>query len=298
MVKFLIAVGIILISIIFIIKTFSKPKLRFVGLFLFFVGIVLLIISSIIIIPAGQIGVSIFLGQVSPKPLKNGINLAPPYVTIVSFPTRLQELTLTNENAVEARVQNGLLIKTDCTTHYRINPDMAPEIYSLYAVSINELVNKILLPVVRTEIRNVISKYSVDELYSLKREEIAIEIENKLINEVSKKGIIIDRFLIRAIYFPKEVEEAIQLKLKAQQEAEAMTFKKQKAEEEAKIKIIEAKGLAEAQKIINSTLTPYYLQLEAIQAYKLLAGSSNTTFILLPTSPNATGIPLIINGIR
>jgi hypothetical protein len=67
---------------------------------------------------------------------------------------------------------------------------------------------------------------------------------------------------------------------------------------EAEIKIIEAQGLAKAQQIINSTLTPYYLQHEAIESYTKLAGSQNTTFVILPTSPNSAGMPLILNGAK
>ncbi|MCX7821633.1 MAG: prohibitin family protein [Brevinematales bacterium] len=297
MMKFLISILLIIISIILFVKPFKKLG-RLFSIFVFSVGLVLLLISTVIVIPAGYTGIYIFLGHVSDRTLKSGVNFVPPYVKIVYFPTRLQELTLADSNIVNARTQNGLTISLDCTTLYKINEAMAPKIYSLYATSLNELLNKIILPIIRTEIRNVISKYKAEEIYSSKREEIAKEIEKILIEKLSEKGVVIDSFLIRAILLPQEVEDAIQMKLKAQQEAEAMEFKKQKAEEEARIKVIEAKGLAEAQRIINSTLTPYYIQLEAIQVYKNLANSSNATFIIMPTSPNATGLPLIINGAR
>ncbi|MBT7331710.1 hypothetical protein HN799_00365, partial [Candidatus Woesearchaeota archaeon] len=64
----------------------------------------------------------------------------------------------------------------------------------------------------------------------------------------------------------------------------------------ADIRVIKAEGLAEAQRVINKTLTPLYVQHEAIEAYKTLAGSENTTFIIAPTSPNGTGMPIIIDG--
>lgn len=297
MTKFLVAILLIIISIFLFVKSFKKFS-RLFAFLLFLTGLILLIISSIIVVPAGYTGIYVFLGNVSKRTLRSGVNFVPPYVKVVYFPTRLQELTLADSNIVNARTQNGLTISLDCTTLYKIDESKAPKIYSLYATSLNELLNKIILPIIRTEIRNVISKYKAEEIYSSKREEIAKEIERILIQKLSEKGVVVDSFLIRAILLPQEVEDAIQMKLKAQQEAEAMEFKKQKAEEEARIKVIEAKGLAEAQRIINSTLTPYYIQLEAIQVYKNLASSSNTTFIIMPTSPNAAGLPLIINGAR
>ncbi len=298
MVKFLISIFLIILSFILFVKPLMKKGGRILAFIIFLAGSVLLLFSTLIIVPAGNAAIYVFFGRVSNRTLKSGVNIVPPYVKIVYFPTRLQELTLAETNIVNARTQNGLTISIDCTTLFRVNESELPVIYTSYATSIEEMLNKIILPLIRTEIRNVVSKYKAEEVYSSKREEIAKEIESIIKEKLSEKGILIDSFLVRAIFLPQEVEEAIQMKLKAQQEAEAMEFKKQKAEEEARIKIIEAKGLSEAQRIINSTLTPYYIQLEAIQVYKQLASSSNATFIIMPTSPNATGLPLIINGAR
>jgi len=57
------------------------------------------------------------------------------------------------------------------------------------------------------------------------------------------------------------------------------------------MKIIEAEGIAAAQKIINETLTPQYLQHEAIQAQIQMANSPNHTTVYIPSGAN--GIPLV-----
>jgi hypothetical protein len=62
-------------------------------------------------------------------------------------------------------------------------------------------------------------------------------------------------------------------------------------QQKAQIKIEEAKGIAEAQRIINSSLTPLYLQHEAIQAQESMANSPNHTTIYIPSGTN--GIPLV-----
>lgn len=62
-------------------------------------------------------------------------------------------------------------------------------------------------------------------------------------------------------------------------------------QQKAKIKIVEAEGIAAAQKIINETLTDKYLQHEAIGAQIKMAGSPNHTQIYIPSGPN--GIPLV-----
>ena len=61
--------------------------------------------------------------------------------------------------------------------------------------------------------------------------------------------------------------------------------------QKAQIRVAEANGIAQAQAIINKSLTPLYLQHEAIQAQVRMAGSPNHTQIYIPTGPN--GIPLV-----
>ncbi len=62
-------------------------------------------------------------------------------------------------------------------------------------------------------------------------------------------------------------------------------------QQKAQIKVEEAKGIAEAQAIINRSLTPLYLQHEAIQAQEKMADSPNHTTIYIPSGTN--GIPLV-----
>ena len=275
---------------------FDHRKSRIIGITGLVMAFILLLASMVVVIDAGENGLVIIFGKVEPKTLSNGINFVPPYANVVKYPTRIMEHTHSGENEIEARVNNGLTVKLDCTTLYSINPMMISEIYSKIAISIESLEDKILLPTLRTVIRNVVSRYNSEEVYSHKREIVATEIETDLREAVKSKGILIDKFLVRGMRLPEQVDKAIQMKISSQQESEAMIYKKQKAQQEAEIKIIEAQGLAKAQQIINSTLSPNYIQLEAIKAYRDLANSPNTTFVILPTSPNGAGIPLILNG--
>jgi len=75
--------------------------------------------------------------------------------------------------------------------------------------------------------------------------------------------------------------------LRIQQTHQLVEVEKQKAE----IKITEAGGIAESQRIINATLTDKYLQHEAIQAQEKMADSPNHTTIYIPSGQN--GIPLV-----
>lgn len=289
------SIGIFFFGSIFkVSKIFSKVG----GSGAFVLGFIILMASMIVIIDAGETGVVVIFGQAQKNALSSGINLVPPYANVYKYSIRIHENTQAEANMIEARVNNGLIVLVDCTTFYLVNKAKAVEIYQNYATTTDELVDKFLKPTLRTVIRNVISKYSSEEAYSSKREQVGLEVETNLRDSIASKGIIIDKFLIRGIKLPEEVDKSIQLKISAQQEAEAMQYKKQKAQQEAEIKVIEAQGLANAQRIVSSTLTVSYLQHEAIQAYKDLAESKNTTFVILPTSATSTGMPLILNATK
>ena len=87
------------------------------------------------------------------------------------------------------------------------------------------------------------------------------------------------------------VSDAVEEKLAAQQLLEEKETQKAIMKKDAEIRIEEARGIAEAQKIINATLTPNYLQHEAIQAQLKMAESPNHTTVYIPVGTN--GIPLI-----
>ncbi len=75
--------------------------------------------------------------------------------------------------------------------------------------------------------------------------------------------------------------------IKIDQTRQLVDIEKQQAE----IRIVEAHGIAEAQRIINATLTDKYLQHEAIEAQKKMANSPNHTTVYIPSGQN--GIPLV-----
>lgn len=62
-------------------------------------------------------------------------------------------------------------------------------------------------------------------------------------------------------------------------------------QQKAQIQVAQAQGIAQSQEIIANTLTPAYLQYEAIEAQKDETASPNHTIIYIPSGDN--GIPLV-----
>jgi regulator of protease activity HflC (stomatin/prohibitin superfamily) len=266
------------------------------------IGIIVLafLFRSIKIVQPGYVGVRVLFGKVVEPTLKSGFHFINPFTTVIRMSTRTQAYTMSGiaregrvrgDDAIEALTKEGLRVKLDLTIWYKIDPVKAGEIYETIGL---EYEDKIVRPAVRTAIRDITSRFTTEDIYSEKRPQVTAAIQEDTKGVLEERGIISEKVLVRNVALPDKVRDAIDAKLAAEQEARKMEFVLQKAEKEAEVKVVEAKGIARAQEIINRTLTSKYLQHEAIQAYKELADSPNTTFIIMPTSPEGAGIPLII----
>jgi len=142
----------------------------------------------------------------------------------------------------------------------------------------------------RTYVRDIVQKYDSGELKT-NREKIAQEVTTRLQKYLSATPFKLANVVVGNINYPAIVANAVEKKLAAQQLLSEKETQKEIARKDAEIRVEEAKGIAQAQKIINATLTPNYLQHEAINAQMKMAESPNHTTVYIPVGNN--GIPLV-----
>ncbi|MBM3253635.1 MAG: prohibitin family protein [Candidatus Omnitrophica bacterium] len=217
------------------------------------IGLVLGILFSMIrVVPAGYVGVVDFFGQVSPNPLNSGINFVNPLARVVNISIRTQE----DMEIMNVPSKEGLNISLDISVLYRLDPAKAVQVYKTIGYGYKDIV---LTPQFRAAARGVTVGHEAKALYTSEREVLAQAIYDSLKTLVAERGIIIERILLRAITLPPTISQAIEQKLKAEQEAERMKFILQKEQLEAERKRVEAGGIRDAQAIINQSLTEQYL---------------------------------------
>ena len=100
--------------------------------------------------------------------------------------------------------------------------------------------------------------------------------------------------LIRSINLPDQIKEAIESKLKTEQEALAYEFRLRREESEAERRRIEAEGIAAFNRIINASLTDQILKQRGIEATISLAESPNAKVVVIGSGKD--GLPLILGG--
>ena len=268
-----------------------------------FAGIAVLLLASVLscisVIDAGEVGVKVLFGSVSKSTVKEGINFINPFARVVKYSIRLKEYTMSKatyegqrqgDDSMTARTINNTEVKLDMTVWFKIDPSKAYRIYKKIASSDARL-SSFIRPVARAVVRDVVATYTNFTHLNNNRISLRKAIEKQMATALEDKGIRIDRALVRTITPPKEVDAAINRKLKRQQEIEERQYSLKIAEKDRQIRIVEAKGVADAQRIINRTLTFSYLQYMAIKAQEKMAKSPNHTTVYIPVGPN--GMPVI-----
>lgn len=197
------------------------------------------------------------------------------------------------EETLDVLVKNGLKISVDVTV--RFHPKYA-KIGTIQENFRGDYINILVIPEIRSTVRQVMGRYTAEEIYSTKRPDVeaAIEKETREVlgadgNEVEMKSL-----LIRSIKLPDQIKDAIESKLQQEQEALAYQFRLDKEKSEAERKRIAAEGEAVANKIINSSLTKELLRMRGIEATQQLANSPNAKVIVIGGGDD--GLPLILNG--
>ena len=195
------------------------------------------------------------------------------------------------EEGMDVLDKNGLSISVDVTIRFYPLFDKIGYIHEKFNTS---YVEKLVIPEVRSSVRQVMGRYSAEEIYSTKRSQV----ENAIITETSAvligNNIQMKALLIRSINLPDQIKKAIENKLEQEQEALAYKFRLDKEKSEADRKRIAADGEAIANKIINSSLTPELLKMRGIEATLELAKSENSKVIVIGSGKN--GMPLILGN--
>jgi len=241
-------------------------------------------------VPSGHKGVfySTFGGGTEfGKIYGEGFNWHFPWNKVIVYRTQIQErkedLTVLSSDGATIRIQVSILYQ----------PDME-KLDSLQVVIGEGYYSDIVAPNIRGIARGVAGRYKPEEIYSTKREELASEILNELTTEVAKRWIVIQNVLIRDVQIPAKISEAINFKLAADQEAQKMRFIIEKERLEAERKRIEAKGIADFQKIVAAGITPSYLKWKGIETTEKLASSPNSKVIVIGNSSQS--MPIILSA--
>jgi regulator of protease activity HflC (stomatin/prohibitin superfamily) len=238
-------------------------------------------------VPTGRVGVewSPLKGTID-RTLGEGIHAVSPLSRIYQVDLREQE----HEDSLDVLANNGLDIKL--TSSILFQP-VQSEVYQLITQTGADYYSTLVSPYVRSSARKVVGRYSPEEIYSSKREQIEKEIREEVARKLEGKHVIVNAVLIREVHLPPAVQAAIQTKLEEEQKALQMQFVLERTRQEAVRKHIEALGIADYQEIISKGLNNQVIEWKGIEATEKLAESPNSKVIIVGSGKN--GLPVILN---
>ncbi len=222
----------------------------------------IILCNPIAIVGAGERGVKVTLGMVSPKSYGEGVHLITPFISKMKvMDVKTQKQTMKTE-VYTKDIQQA---KITYVINYNLIPDKAYKMYR--EVGIN-YVETILMPVVEGNIKDVIGKWNAQDLVA-NRAVATADIFDKLEKQMRDKYINVTGFQFIDINYSDVFEKAIESKVTAEQEALKAKNKTVQVQEEAKQKLISAEAEAKSMSIRANALTQNkaLVEYEAVQRW-------------------------------
>jgi regulator of protease activity HflC (stomatin/prohibitin superfamily) len=280
--------------IIGMVKTPGGNRLRFpLALPSLITGLTLVVLlSMVILIDAQQVGVLIKPNGVQDEELHTGWHVVAPWndvhkmdktVWVYTCANATNEGTKPNADAIWAPTKDGIKMGFDVSVSWRIIPSEASWIYQ--NVTENDggnsgrylwLEDNVIRAKLKSAMALTVSNYTPIEVYSTKREEIQMNVLDRMKKEVAQYKLILDNIDLREVYYNQEYEAAINNKKLAEQEALRLVEVTKQKEEQLKqaeidknIAIQKAEGEAKALMIKGSSIAqnPKIIQLEWINRW-------------------------------
>ncbi len=267
------------------------PKLGLPLIFLLVISIFLLL-KTAVTIDAGESGVlwkRFDGGVVVDKPaMEEGFHIVAPWNNVFVYNVRQQNKFIQD---MEVLSSNGLEIKLDVSILYMPNLE---EIGMLHKTKGKNYLEVVIIPEVRSAARSVVGRYTPEQLYSSKRDVIQKEIFDEVSKKAGSQHVQINDILVRDVTLPPTIKQAIERKLRQEQESLEYEFRLVTAQKEAEKQIIEAQGKADANRILSASLTDKILQDKGIEATIKLSESPNSKVIVIGSGDS--GMPIILGN--
>jgi regulator of protease activity HflC (stomatin/prohibitin superfamily) len=252
---------------------------------------IIVLAKSAVTIGSGEAGVLYKVfddGVVTDKPpLGEGFHLIAPWNKVIIYEVRQQELF----EKMKVLSSNGLEIQIDASAWYE---PVYNDLGNLHQSLGENYLQRVIQPAIRSAARSVVGRYTPEQLYSSKRDAIQDEIFAETKKILEKQYVQLNEVLVRDVTLPNTIKDAIERKLKQEQESLEYEFRLVTAAKEAEKVIIEAEGKAESNRILSASLTDKILQDKGIDATLKLAESPNTKVVIV--GAGKSGLPLILGN--
>lgn len=238
-----------------------------------FVALTIILPKSFAVINTGERGILVTFNKVQDVVLNEGTHPIVPFVSSV----RVMNIRIQRTDVeANARTKDLQRITTKVALNWQISPDKTQQVYQQFGNN-EELVARIITPVLEEIVKARIPARSLEKNL-IERTELKQELETKAKQRLESYGIVITDLSVLNVTasdeFNKATEEkqiaeqkALSDKMVAEQELQKADFESKKAFKDAETAITRARGQAESQKLLQTSLSAEILQKQAIEKW-------------------------------
>lgn len=201
------------------------------------------------VVGVGQVGIITQFGRVKSEQ-ESGVVFKLPYPIqhLVKMNVQVQK----EQQNADAATHDLQSVSTTIAVNYHLTPDTARTVYVNVGTDYKI---RVIDPVIQESVKAVTAQYDAADLIA-KRPEVETKLSAYLIGRLGDRGISVDNVSIVNFGFSKQFNDSIESKQVAQQNAEKAQYDLQTAQLKA-----------QQQQAQAATLTPEYLQLQAIERW-------------------------------
>ena len=178
--------------------------------------------AALVFVPPTNVAVIVSMispGGVRPQPMRAGLHLVVPVLEKETFyPIYWQTYTMSNkvdegaktgDDSIRARTSDGQEVRLDNSIIFRIDGEQAVTVHVDWQ---ERYIEDFVRPVVRGYVRTQVSQFTAQEVNSSARRDLESTLDRLLREELARKGIILDQFMLRDVTFTDEYAVAVEEK--------------------------------------------------------------------------------------
>lgn len=248
---------------------------KIVGYLVLIILVIIVLGGSIVVVEAGQTGVVLTFGKVSPIVLQEGIHFKVPFAQrVINMNNRIVKTEVTTE-AFSKDLQT---VSTVIAVNYHINKSSSAEIYKQVGLGYDDV---LVVPSINEVLKAVTANYTAQQLVS-SRGEVSVLLDENLNTKLNEYGVVVDDLNIINWDFTEEYISAIEAKQVAEQnliktrteQEQALVIANTEAQKQViaaqaeadKIKLL-ANATAESNNTITASLSDLFLRYETLQKW-------------------------------
>ncbi|MCL2367505.1 MAG: prohibitin family protein [Oscillospiraceae bacterium] len=220
---------------------------RAVALVIIGIVLVILVLSSFVVVPAGHTGVRVTMGRVVGHE-REGLVFTPPFIqNVVLMDNRIQAL----EMVTEAVTRDLQAVRMVYTVNYSLNADMAGNVFREIGMGFESI---LIRPTVEETVKDITARYTIEELIT-QRARVSTDIAAALQATLSTHGFTFERFNIVDFAFSAEFSNAIEQVRIAEQNALRAYQDLERSRHEAEAERVMARAQADVLRYQAAELT-------------------------------------------